>query len=70
MNFDSLKVSGISASFTRIVSDEKFDWDRIFMSVGACSASIGDSATGGDLMLIDAEDGVRAFDIARRKPSS
>ena len=77
MDFDSLKASGIGASFTWIVSDEistsgysSLIGIVFFRSVGAHRASVGDSATSGDLVFVDEEDGAGAFDIARRKTLS
>ena len=77
MNFDGLKVSGVYASFTRIVGDEistrcysSLIGIIFFRLVGVYSASIGDSTTSGDLVFVDEEDGVCTFDIARRKPLS
>ena len=77
MNFDGLKASSIGANFTRIVSDEiSTSWYLssigivFFRLVGAHSTSIGDSTTGGNLVFVNEENGVRAFDIVRRKPLS
>ena len=77
MKFDGLKASGIGASFTRIVGDEIFTSCYLsligivfFRSVGTYSASIGDSATSGNLVFENEEDGTSAFDIARRKTLS
>ena len=77
MNFDGVKASGVGASFTRIVGDEistscysSLIGIVFFGPVGTYSASIGDSATGGNLVLVDEENGVGAFDIAGRKPLS
>ena len=41
-----------------------------FRAVCAYGASIGDSATVGNLVFVDEEDGVGAFDIAGRKTLS
>ena len=77
MNFNSFKASSICASFTRIVSNEisacrdaSLVGIFFFRPEHTYSASVGDSATSGDLMLVDEEDCVRAFDIVRRKPFS
>ena len=74
MDFDSLKASSIGASSTRIVGDKISTSCYLssigivfFRTVGAHSASIGDSATVGNLVFVDEEDGASAFDIARRK---
>ena len=77
MDFDGLKASSVGASFTRIVGDEiaascysSLIGIVFFRSVDAHGASIGDSATVGNLVFVDEEDGVCAFDIARRRPLS
>ena len=77
MNFDGLKASGICASFIRIVGDEIFTscYSSLigivfFRLVGTYSASIGDRATVGNLVFVDEEDGVGAFDIAKTKTLS
>ena len=77
MDFDGLKASGIDASFTWVVGDEVSTSCYsiligivFFRSVGAYCLSIGDSATIGNLVFVDEEDGVDTFDIARRKPLS
>ena len=77
MDFDGLKASGVCASFIRVVGDEisascylSLIGIIFFRLVGAHSASIGDSATSGDLMSVDEENGVRAFYIAGWKPLS
>ena len=74
MKFNGLKASGVSAGFTRIFGDE-ISASRDASAIGifffrperACSESVGDSATSGDLMLVDEENCVRAFDVARRE---
>ena len=74
MDFDGLKASGVCARFIRIVRDEisvsyysSLIGTVFFRPERVYSASIGGSATSGDLMFVDEEDGVRAFDIARKK---
>ena len=72
-----LKPAEGSAGFARIVSDE-ISASRYLSPIGifffrperANSASKCDSATSRDLMLVDEEDGIRAFAIARREPLS
>ena len=71
MNFDGFKTSGVGASLTGVVGDEiasSCDSSAIgiifFRSVGAYSSSVGDCSTVGDLLLVDEEDGIGAFDIA------
>ena len=44
--------------------------NHFFRAVGAYGANIGDSATVGNLVFIDKENGVGAFDIARRETLS
>ena len=78
MDFDGLKASGVGASFTkRVVGDDisascylSLIGMIFFRLVGAHGASMGDSATSGNLVFVDEEDGVGAFDIARRKTLS
>ena len=75
MDFDGLKANGVCASFTKRVVGDEISASRdvsligtvVFRSVGAYSTSIGDGATGGDLVFVDGEGGVGAFDITRRK---
>ena len=77
MDFDGLKASGIGASFTWVVGDEVSTSGysssiRIvsFRPKRAYSACIGDSATIENLVFVDEEDCVGAFDIAGRKTLS
>ena len=77
MNFDGLKATGVGASLTWVIGDEvstSSDSSLIgiicFGSVGAHGASIGDSATVMNLVFVDEEDGVGAFDISGRKSLS
>ena len=77
MDFDGLKASGVSASLTWVVGDEvsascysSLIGIVFFRAVGAYSASIGDRGTVGNLVFVDEEYGVGAFDIARRKSLS
>ena len=77
MNFDGLRASGVGASLTWVVADEVSTSCYsssigmvFFWSVGAHGANIGDSATMRNLVLVDKEDGVGAYDIAGRKSLS
>ena len=77
MDFDGLKASGAGASLARVIGVEfstSCDSSSIgiifFRSIGAHSASIGDSATVRNLVFVDEKDGVGAFDISGRKSLS
>ena len=77
MDFDGLKASGISASHTWVVGDEVSTSCYsiligivLFRLVSAHGAGIGDSATVGNLVFVDEEDGVSAFDITGSKSLS
>ena len=77
IHFDGLKASAISASFSWVVSEEVSTSCYsgligivFFRSIGAYGVSIGDSATVGNLVFLDEEDCVGAFDIAGRKSLS
>ena len=71
------KSTGVGASLARIVGDEistscysSSIGIILFRLVGTYSVSIGDIVTSGNLVFIDEEDSVSAFDIVRRKPLS
>ena len=71
------KSTGVGASLARIVGDEistscysSSIGIILFRLVGTYSVSIGDIVTSGNLVFIDEEDSVSAFDIMRRKPLS
>ena len=77
MNFDGLKASGAGATLIWVVGDEDSTsccsssiGIPFFRWVGAHGVSIGDSATVGNLVFVDEEDDVGAFDIAGRKSLS
>ena len=77
MNFDGLKASGVSASLAWVIGAEVSTscysssiGIGFFRSVGAYSASIGDSATMRRLVFVDEEDGVGVFDISGGKSLS
>ena len=74
IDFDGLKASGVGASFTWVVGDEvstscnsSLIGTVFFRAVGSYGTSIGDSATVKNLVFVDEEDSVGAFDIAGRK---
>ena len=77
MNLDGLKASSVCVSFIRIVSDE-ISASRYSSPIGiisfrsehADSASVGDSEAGEDLVFVDEEDGICAFNTVRREPLS